>query len=105
VRFLLLLLLTLNLFAVDATLTIEKDVEQRARIGLEDGSAFPNERLFHLLVSDLKISGHFLVDQRSHNGDFDSSMIAPVFKGQEYVLKYRLSQGAGTKLTVKLLAV
>ncbi len=102
-RFLLLLLLTLNLFAVDATLTIEKDVEQRARIGLEDGSAFPNERLFHLLVSDLKISGHFLVDQRSHNGDFDSSMIAPVFKGQEYVLKYRLSQGAGTKLTVKLL--
>ncbi len=102
-RFLLLLLLTLNLFAVDATLTIEKDVEQRTRIGLEDGSAFPNERLFHLLSSDLKISGHFLVDQTPHNGAFDSSMIAPVFKGQEYVLKYQMAQGAGTKLTVRLL--
>ena len=65
-RYLLLLLVTLNLFAVDATLTIEKDVEQRARIALEDGSALPSDKVFRIFVSDLKVSGHFLVDENRH---------------------------------------
>ena len=95
--------MTLNLFAVDATLTIEKDVEQRARIALEDGSALPSDKVFRIFVSDLKVSGHFLVDENRHQGDFGSGIIDPALKSQEYVLKYTMSQTGGTKLTVRLL--
>jgi TolB protein len=94
---------TLNLFAVDATLTIEKDVEQRAKIALEDGSALPSEQLFNILLSDLKISGHFLVDESSHEGSFDGPIIDPALKAQEYVLKYTMDQTSGTKLSIRLL--
>jgi len=102
-RYLLLLLITLNLFAVDATLTIEKDVEQRAKIALEDGSSLPNEQLFSILLSDLKISGHFLVDETPHRGSFDGPVLDPALKSQEYVLKYMMVQTGGTKLSVRLL--
>jgi TolB protein len=94
---------TLNLFAVDATLTIEKDVEQRTKIALEDGSALSDEKLFSILLSDLKISGHFLVDESQHKGSFDSGVIDPALKAQEYVLKYRMEQTNGTKLSIRLL--
>jgi TolB protein len=103
VRYLLLLLVTLNLFAVDATLTIEKDVEQRTRIALVDGSDLHAEQIFSLLLSDLKISGHFLVDESYHQGNFDSRSIDPVLKAQEYVLKYNIEQTNGMKLSVRLL--
>lgn len=102
-RYLLFFLFTFNLLAIDATLTIEKDVEQRARIALEDGSAFPSDKLFGILSSDLKISGHFLVDPSMHQGSFDGSVVDPALKSQEYVLKYKLSQATGTKLVVRLI--
>ncbi|SFV89734.1 tolB protein precursor, periplasmic protein involved in the tonb-independent uptake of group A colicins [hydrothermal vent metagenome] len=102
-RYLLLVLLTLNLFAVDATLTIEKDVEQRARIVLEEGSLVPHEKIFHLFVSDLKISGHFLVDPAYHQGKFNGAIIDPVLKRGEYVLKYSFTQSSGAKLTIRLI--
>ena len=103
VRYLFLFFLTLNLFAVDATLTIEKDVEQRTRIALEDGSSIPNAKLFDLLLADLKISGHFLVDETHYEGSFDGPLLNPAFKSQEYALKYTMSQSGGTKLSVKLI--
>ena len=102
-RYLLLLLLSVNLFAVDATLKIEKDVEQRSRIALVDGSAVPNDKIFKILLSDLKISGHFLPDATLHKGDFSSNFVAPALKSKEYVLKYALSQKTGTKLLIRLL--
>ena len=102
-RYLLLLLLSLNLFAVDATLRIEKDVEQRSRIALEDASPSVNEKFFKILLSDLKISGHFLADSKHHRGDLDSNFIAPALKSKEYVLRYALTQGSGTKLIIRLL--
>lgn len=95
--------MTLNLFAVDATLTIEKDVEQRTRIALEDGSAMPQGEVFDLLSADLKISGHFLVDEERYSGTFDGSVIDPAEKRQEYVLKYLLSKEGATRLSVRLL--
>ena len=102
-RILLLLLLSLNLFAVDATIKIEKDVEQRSRIALVDGSATPNNTLFKMLQSDLKISGHFLADAAYHKGDIASAFIEPALKSKEYLLKYALSSGSNTVLTVRLL--
>ncbi len=102
-RYLLLLLLSINLFAVDATLKIETDVEQRSRIALVDGSTRPNEKIFNILLSDLKVSGHFLADTTHYKGDITSNFIEPALKSKEYILKYTLSQSAGTKLNIRLL--
>ena len=94
---------TLSVFGVDATLKIEKDVEQRARIALMDGSSEQNSKVFNILLSDLKISGHFLPDSTHHIGDFSSNYIIPALKSQEYVLKYAMNQQTGAKLLVRLL--
>ncbi|WP_295418534.1 Tol-Pal system protein TolB [Sulfurovum sp.] len=102
-RYILLLLLSLNLFAVDATLKIEKDVEQRSRIALVDASPVVNEKFFKILLSDLKISGHFLADSTHYEGDINSDYLQPALKSKEYVLKFALTQQEGTKLLVRLL--
>jgi len=92
-----------NLFAVDATLKIETDVEQRTRIALEDASSVPNNTFFSILLSDLKLSGHFLADTKHHNGTFVSGFVAPALKSYEYLFRYRLTQSSGTKLEIRLL--
>ncbi|HIQ27562.1 MAG TPA: Tol-Pal system protein TolB [Sulfurovum sp.] len=102
-KYILLILLSLNLFAADATLKIEKDVEQRTRIALIDASAVVNNTFFKILQSDFKISGHFIVDKTHHKGDLNSNYLLPVLKSKEYVLKYSLSQQTGTKLIIRLL--
>lgn len=102
-KYLLFLVLTFNLFAVDATLKIEKDVEQRTRIALVDASPVINETFFKILLSDFKISGHFLADKTHHKGDINSGYLLPSLKSKEYVLKYSLLQKTGTRLIVRLL--
>lgn len=91
-----------SIFAVDATLKIEKDVEQRARIAVVDGSAAQDPRIFNMLLSDLKISGHFLADKTHHVGDVSSNFILPALKNSEYVLKYTLTQSNGSKFLIRL---
>ena len=102
-RVLLFLFIALKLYAVDATLKIEKDVEQRARIAIVDASPVVNNTFFKILLSDFKISGHFLADSTHHKGDVNSNYLLPVLKSKEYVLKYALTQQTGTKLIVRLL--
>ena len=102
-RILLFLLLVLNLYATDATLKIEKDIEQRTRIALVDASPVTNNMFFKILLSDFKISGHFLADDTHHKGDINSDYLLPALKSKEYVLKYALTQQSGTKFIVRLL--
>ncbi|HFQ61107.1 MAG TPA: Tol-Pal system protein TolB [Epsilonproteobacteria bacterium] len=102
-RILLFILVSLNLYAADATLKIQKDVEQRSRIALVDASPVVNNTFFKILLSDFKISGHFLADTTHHIGDVNSNYLLPVLKSKEYVLKFALSQQTGTKLIVRLL--
>jgi TolB protein len=97
--------ITSELFAVDATLKIKKDVEQRTRIGLVDTSMTMDENFFKILLSDLKISGHFLADTVHHTGDINSNYLLPILKNKEYVLKYLLSKQHGTKLLIRLIKV
>jgi TolB protein len=99
----LILFLSLHLFAIDASLKIEKDVEHRSRIALVDGSTVSNGKVFKMLLSDFKISGHFLADEALHKGDFSSSFIMPSLKHKEYILKYRFSGQNGVMLEVRLL--
>ena len=100
--FVLLGLLSTNIYAVDATLKISKDVEQRARIALVDSSVTQESKAFDLFTSDLKISGHFLPDKKHHKGDIKTNFITPALKSEEYVLKYALTQNSGSKLLVRL---
>jgi TolB protein len=104
-RYLIILFFTFQLFAVDATLKIEKDVESRARISLVDASSsLPavGAKFFSTLLADLKISGHFLPDSMHHRGNFESSTISPSLKSKDYVLKYKLTQAGGLTATIKL---
>lgn len=88
---------------MDATLKIETDVEHRSRIALVDGSPVKNAQVFKILLSDLKISGHFIPDTTHHEGDVTSNLILPGLKGKEYVLKYSMKQTSGAKLFIRLL--
>ena len=100
---LLLTFFTQNLYAVDVTLKIQKDVEQRSRIAVVDASPVVNNKFFKILLSDFKISGHFLADAIHHRGDVNSDYLLPALKSKEYVLKYALTQETGTKLIIRLL--
>ncbi|SFV61467.1 tolB protein precursor, periplasmic protein involved in the tonb-independent uptake of group A colicins [hydrothermal vent metagenome] len=103
-RYFLFFILTLHLFAVDATLRIEKDVEQRARVSLIDGSSPSSisDKFFNTMVSDFKISGHFLPDTTHHRGSIDSGMIPPSLKSKDIVVKYNLIQSSGLKIVIKI---
>jgi len=99
------LFLALRLFAVDASLKIEKDVEMRARTSIIDASSATSaisEKFFSTLVSDLKISGHFLPDATHHRGNMGSDAVPPQLKSRDYILKYRLEQSGGLKAVIKL---
>ena len=89
-----------SLLGVDATLKIEKDVEHRGRIALMDCSSNQNNKVFKILLADLKISGHFLPNVNHYKGNFANSAILPTLKSQDYVLKYRLTRGK--KLSIRL---
>ena len=97
--------LTSALYGVDASLKIEKDVEERARIAVIDGSANEDSRVFSIFQSDLKISGHFLPDSTHHVGDVKSNFIVPALKSQEYIIRYSMSQQGKTRLFVRLIKV
>lgn len=102
-----LILLTFSLWAVDATLKIEKDVDQRSKISVVDGSG-PDQPLgrksFDILTADLKITGHFLPQGEYREERFGGNSFDPSLRNREYVLKYRIiEQPDGTELRIKLL--
>jgi len=103
------LLLTFNLLAVDAVLTIEKDVDSKASIAILEDSATANSssnhsKMFSLLLNDIKMSGHFNVDKRDRRGSFEDGMLPPELHDREYVIKYSYSP-SGRKLDIKLILV
>lgn len=103
------LLLTFNLLAVDAVLTIEKDVDSKASIAIVEDSATTNSssnhsKMFTLLLNDIKMSGHFNVDKTKRKGSFDDGMLPPGLHDREYIIKYSYSS-SGLKLNVKLVLV
>jgi len=103
-RYFLFFILSLHLFAVDATLKIEKDVEQRARVSLIDGSSPSSisDRFFKTMISDLKLSGHFLPDTTHYKGGIDSGMIPPSLKSKDIIVRYNLIQSGGLKIIIKI---
>jgi len=108
-RYILFFLLTLNLYSFDAVLSIEKDVESKATLSLlEDtataGSNGNHSKLFKLLLTDLKMSGHFIVDTQLRRAHFDDSLLPVELHDREYLLKYSYDR-SGRNLKVKLVRV
>ena len=104
------LLLTIVSFLsadLDATMKIEKDVDQRARIVVVDGTAFDSDlgqKGFGIFRDDLKITGHFRPEDLYRQGEFSGAAFDPSLRAMEYVLKYRLvEEGKGIALKIKLL--
>jgi TolB protein len=100
-------LLTFSLWAVDATLKIEKDVDQRAGITVVDGSGMASplgRKGFDIFVADLKITGHFLPESDYREGRYEGGAFDPALRARPYVLKYRIDESEkGVELRVKLL--
>jgi TolB protein len=108
-RYILLFLLTLNLYSFDAVLSIEKDVDSKATLSLlEDTttaeSSKNHSKLFKLLLTDLKMSGHFVVDTQLRRGSFDGPLLPVELHDREYLLKYSY-KSSGRHLKVKLVRV
>ncbi len=108
-RYLLFFLLTLNLFSFDAVLDIEKDVASKATLSLvEDtataGSTVNHSKMFQILVNDLQMSGHFVVDKQLRRGDFNDPMVPVELHDRQYILRYRYGT-TGTTLNLKLIRV
>jgi len=101
------LTLVYSLFAVDATMKIEKDVDQRAKIAIVDGSGFASDfssEAFKILHDDLKITGHFLPMQGYREGNFDGGSFDPTLRAMDYLLKFKIGEeNGGVALKVKLL--
>ncbi len=108
-RYVLFFLLTLNLFSFDAVLDIEKDVDVKATLSLiEDsasaGSTVNHSKLFQILLNDLQMSGHFIVDKQLRRASFEDPMVPVELHDREYLLKYKYGQ-SGTTLNIKLVRV
>jgi len=107
-RLLLIVFFSLLSFAgFDATLTVEKKVDQRVQVAVVDGSTpAPAAKKMHgIFVADLKISGHFRPDETYRSGSYEGSMIDPALRANAYVIVYKFVQEASTNtLLVKLLS-
>ncbi len=108
-KYILFFLLTIKLFSFDAVLDIEKDVDSKATLTLiEDtstaGSTVNHSKMFQILVNDLQMSGHFIVDKQLRRGDFDDPMVPIELHDREYLLRYRYGT-TGTTLNLKLIRV
>jgi len=97
------LLMSVWVFAIDASLNIEKDVEARSHIAVVDASKQTNSSVYNIFVADLKISGHFIPSSDRYSEGFDTPIVTPTLKNQEYVLKYKYLQTNGAKLVIRLL--
>ncbi len=106
-RYLLLLVFSIHLFALDATLKIVKDVDQRAKIAVMDTSDADDPlglKSFEIFQADLKITGHFLPVGHYRIGRFDGTLLNPSLRGIKYILKYRFLESQGnTTLKIRVL--
>jgi len=101
VRYLIILLTGIVLFASDATLEIVKSADARPSVTIQDSSDFADMRIrqkfFRLVLGDLKVTAHFKVDDTYRSGSFDS-MIDPLMKEYDYLFRYRFKEGDGQTL-------
>ncbi len=94
----------IHLFALDATIKIEKDVDPRARVLIIDESATlssQSKEIYNIFSEDMTISGHFKIEggynNRETGNPYDMTKV-------KYILKYRYEDKDGVaKVSVSLI--
>ncbi len=106
-RFLFLAFLSIFAFAgYDAKLTVEKKVDQRAHIVVQDCSDAADtmsQKIHKIFVDDLKISGHFIPDEEYRKGSYGDNIVAPSLRSNDYLIKFRFQAGESSLLYVKVI--
>jgi len=88
----------------DAVLKIEKNVDSRSKISIIASTSTISSKfnkIKDLFVSDLKLSGHFLVDDKILKKPYTTPIINLNTKS-EYLLMYDLTTKGGATLDIKL---
>ncbi|MRI58556.1 MAG: Tol-Pal system protein TolB [Epsilonproteobacteria bacterium] len=104
-KLLLSLFLFFPLFASDLTLEIVKDVGNRPKIAIEDGSSGIDPKLsakfFKLLVGDLEVTAHFDVNDTRNMAQFEEPLSITRYRLADYLLRYQLFYDDFGKLNVR----
>ncbi len=102
-KILLVLCISLNLFAFDATIEVSKDIEKRTQIAIFDdsGASSSMARKVHaMLVSDFQTTGNFLIEKgyKRYSG-FEQDDYA----GHDYYIVYSLDVGQRLNLELEVI--
>ena len=96
-----------SLYALDLTLEIVKDVGDRPKIVIEDGTTSVeskiDQKFFKLLVGDLEVTAHFNVDNQRYTTSFDAPVNYTGYKDASYLLRYMLYYDDRGQLRAKVL--
>jgi TolB protein len=97
------LLLSVTLYAYDATIEISKNLEKRVKIALFDASGNTgtiNKQIYDMLVADFKTTGHFLVEEgyKRVNESNDAK-----YKEYDYLVKFKLSMFRNLTIDVDII--
>lgn len=95
-KILVLFVMFVSLFAADQTIEVINQNRVLPRISVQDGSkenSF-NQKMFQMLLVDLKIGSSFEVVENYDKKPFDEDFISPLVKSKApvFVLKYNISQ-------------
>ncbi|WP_353663045.1 Tol-Pal system protein TolB [Hydrogenimonas sp. SS33] len=100
-RTILILLMGVFLYASDATLEIVKSADNRPSIAIQDASEFGGDtvrqKIFRLVMGDLKVTAHFKVDDTYRTASYDA-MVDPMLKSYNYLFRYRVREGEQQEL-------
>ena len=104
-------IMTVQLFAVDATIQIVKKIEKERKIAVINSSNQSmdhslNNKILKLIIGDLKVSSHFNIANSYINKDYQSTGLINelVQNGTEFLLKCKIENDAGgLKASVKLI--
>ncbi len=93
-KILLTILLTLSLYASDATIEVIKKVDSLPSLAVEEASTYSDRTLklkfFKALIADLNVISIFNVDRFHRENEFESERVLVESKDMDYVLKYNL---------------
>ncbi len=105
-KILLMLFLSMVLFAADLTIEVKKKVQSLPSLALEDASVTYDDtfkmRFFKALFADMNVISLFNVDKHRNVTYFNAPTVVVANKDKDYVLRYKLFQDDTGKLNVEV---
>ena len=105
-KILLTILLTLSLYASDATIEVIKKVDSLPSLAVEDASTYSDAtfklKFFKAFIADLNVLSIFNVDRFHRENEFESERVLVENKDMDYVIKYNLQNSDTDGFVVKM---